>query len=113
MLMTVAKESKFNISTDDIRQYEWQRLIDEHPEKEYRDFMGVFDTAAAELETAGDDRGKRVYSFLSAIASCYANYDTKGNPYGPMWQLANGNRTFMIEDLTTSELTTLKEILEE
>ena len=75
--------------------------------------MGVFDTAAVERETARDDRGKRVYSFLSAIASCYAKYDTKGNPYGPMWQLADGSRTFMVEDLTTSELLTLKEILEE
>ncbi|WP_423839081.1 DUF4209 domain-containing protein [Trichlorobacter lovleyi] len=100
----------FNISTDDLRQYDWQQLIDEHPEKEYRDFMAVFDKAAAEQGAAGDDRGKRVYSFLSAVASCYANYDQKGNPYGPMWQTVKG-RTFTPEDLTASELDILSEIL--
>lgn len=111
--MTVAEESKFNISTDDIRQYEWQVLIDQHPEKDCRDFMGVFDTAATEKEAAGDELGKRVFTFLSALASCCSVYDTKGNPYRPMFQLVDGRRTFMLEDLTGSDLTTLKDVLED
>ena len=111
--MTVAEESKFNISTDDVRQYEWQALIEQHPEKECRDFMGVFDIAAAERDAAGDDRGKRVFSFLSALASCCSVYDTKGDPYMPMLQLVDGRRTFMLEDLAESDLTTMKDILED
>lgn len=111
--MTDQPESKFMISTDDIRQYDWQTLIEASPKKGCRNFMGAFESASAEREAAGDDLGKRVYSFLSAIASCYANYDTKGNPYGPMWQSVDGSRTFTPEDLTASELTTLKEILDE
>lgn len=102
--------SHFNIVIDDLRHYDWQTLIADHPEKECRDLMTVFDKSAAEQDAAGDDRGKRVYSFLSAIASCYANYDQKGNPYGPMWQTAQG-RTFTPEDLTAPELDTLAEIL--
>lgn len=111
--MTVAEVSKFNISSDDVRQYEWQALIEQHPEKECRDFMGVFDTAAADKEAAGDERGKRVFTFLSALASCCSVYDTKGNPYRPMFQLVDGRRTFMLDDLTESDLTTLKDVLEE
>lgn len=111
--MTVAQESKFNISTDDIRQYEWQALIEACPKKGCRNFMGVFESAGADREASGDDRGKRVYSFLSALASCAANYDSKGNPYGPMWQSVDGSRTFTAEDLTASELAILKELLEE
>lgn len=111
--MTDQPESKFMISTDNLRQYDWQALIEASPKKGCRNFMGAFKAATAERETAGDDLGKRVYSFLSAIASCYANYDTKGNPYGPMWQSVDGSRTFTPEDLTAAELTTLKEILDE
>ena len=105
-------ESHFNVTVDDLRQYGWQTLIDKHQDKECRDFMGVFDAASNEKETDGDELGKRVFSFLSAVASCHANYDTKGNPYGPMWQIGN-RRSFIPEDFTGSDLTALKGVLEE
>lgn len=111
--MKEQRPTRFNLTADDLRQYGWQAMIEQHPEKECRDFMGAFDAAAKDQETAGDDRGKRVFSFLSAIASCCGNYDSKGNPYGPMFQLVDGSRTFTPEDLTESDLAALKDILEE
>lgn len=113
MEVTEQPQSFFGIIADDLRLYEWQMMIDQHPEKECRDFVGVFESAAKNQEEAGDDRGKRVFSFLSAISSCCSNYDDKGNPYRPRAQWIAGSRTFIPDDLIESDLTTMKGILEE
>ncbi|MGV3533323.1 MAG: DUF4209 domain-containing protein [Chthoniobacteraceae bacterium] len=111
--MSNPNESRFSVSADDIRRYDWQARLEQHPRKECWSYCKVFAAAANECEAAGDDIGRRVYGLLHVVASFHPNYDTKGNPYGPMWQGADGTRSLMAEDLTDADLDALRAILED
>ncbi len=106
-------QSRFVVTADDIRRYDWQTRLAQHPRNECWSYYEVFVPAAKECEAAEDDVGRRVYGLLHVVASFHPNYDAKGNPYGPMWRNADGTRSLMAEDLTESDLEALCAILEE
>lgn len=111
--MSNSSESRFNVTVDDLRRYDWPSKLDQHPRKDCDSFFGVFATAAAECEQAGDDLGKRVYALLQTLTSFYPDYDAPGNPYGPRMSGFNGQRTAMAEDLTDQDLQALQGIYQE
>ncbi|MDK3155732.1 DUF4209 domain-containing protein [Kamptonema cortianum] len=109
--MNSSQQSRFNVTADEIRQYDWQARLEQHPRKECWSFYEVFVAAAKECEAAGDDIGHRVYALLLGIASFHPNYDMRGNPYGPMWRNADGTSSLLVEDLNDSDLEALHVIL--
>ena len=111
--MSDPNQSRFGVTSDDLRNYGWQARLERHSCKECHSFYSVFLTCTKECETAGDDLGRRVHALLHAVTSFQANYDTKGNPYGPMWSGFDGNRALMAEDLTDTDLDALRGILDE
>jgi len=110
--MSNRSESRFGVTADDLRRYDWQARLAQHPTKECYSYCGLLVMAAKELEAAGDELGRRVFTLLYIVASFHPNYDTKGNPYGPLWQ-NNENRGLMAEDLSDDDLTALRGVLEE
>lgn len=111
--MSDALVSRFNVTADDLRRYDWQARLEKHPCKECHSFFSVFAASAKEYEDAGDDLGRRVHALLHVVASFHANYDTKGNPYDPLWRNSDGSRALMAEDLTDADLDALSGILDE
>lgn len=106
-------ESRFRVTADDLRRYDWQARLAGHPRRECSSYYEVFVACAKECEDVSDERGGRVYGLLHVVASFHPNYDAKGNPYGPMWSNFDGRRSLMAEDLTDDDLQALRGILEE
>ena len=106
-------ESRFRVTADDLRRYDWQARLVGHPRRECSSYYEVFVACAKECETVSDELGGRVYALLHVIASFHPNYDEKGNSYGPMWSNFDGKRSLMAEDLTDDDLEALREILKE
>lgn len=111
--MNDPNQSRFNVTPDDLRGYEWQARLERHPTKECHSFFSVLANCAKECEDAGDDLGHRVHALLHVVASFHANYDAKGNPYDPLWRNSDGSRSLMAEDLTDSDLDALSGILDD
>lgn len=111
--MSDPRQSRFSVTAADIRRYDWQERLAQHPRRECRSYYEVFVPCAKECEAASDDLGRRVYSLLQAVASFCPNYDASGNPYGPARVDLDGTRSLMAEDLTDDDLQALRGILEE
>lgn len=111
--MSDPNRSRFSVTADDIRRYDWQARFVQHARKECWSYYEVFVAAAKECEATGDEVGRRVYGLLHVVASFHPNYDAKGNPYGPMWSNFDGQRSLMAEDLTDEDLQALSGVLEE
>jgi hypothetical protein len=111
--MTDTQTERFNVPVEDLRKYNWQERIVRKTEKDWMTSRYQFAMAANECKEAGDDLGLRVYSLLSTIASFHPNYDSKGNPYGPLWSGADGKRSLMAEDLSDSDLNALAGVVYE
>jgi len=105
--------SRFNVTADNIRGYDWQSQIDQHPVKDCVSYYSVLVNAAKECANANDDLGSRVYALLYSVASFFPDYETKGNPFGPQYRDGTGNRAIMAEDLTNTDLDALQGIFEE
>ncbi|MDQ3621267.1 MAG: DUF4209 domain-containing protein [Verrucomicrobiota bacterium] len=111
--MSDPNQSRFNVTADDLRRYDWQSRIAKHPRKECSSYYEVFVPSFQECERTGDDLGQRVYSFLNTLSSFRPNYDAKGNPYGPVWSHFDGQRSLIAQDLTDEDLQVLRGVLEE
>jgi hypothetical protein len=107
-----SKESRFNVSAEDIRSYPWQGLLADCSQKECINFYEVLIDASKKCKEEEDDLGNRVYGLLYVIASFYPNYDMMGNPYGSLWSF-EGQRSLNTEDLTDEDLAALAEIVHE
>jgi hypothetical protein len=111
--MADTQVERFNVSAEDLRKYNWQERIAPKAEKDWLTSRYQFATAAKECKDTGDDLGFGVYSLLGTIASFHPNYDSKGNPYGPLWSGVDGKRSLMAEDLSESDLDTLAGVVHE
>jgi len=105
--------SRFQVTADDIRRYDWQAVLQQARTKDCHDYYLGFGRALEERKQAGDDLGVRVFRLLAAVASFHPNYDADGNPYGPMRVDADGTRSLMAEDLAKEDLAALHGILNE
>lgn len=110
--MSDALQSRFRVTADDIRQYDWLEVLNLHPKKECVSYYEALCKRASELKAAGDDLGERVFGLLYVVASFGSNYDSRANPYGPLWTNGN-NRSLTPDDLTDEDLATLQAILGE
>ena len=108
-----AGKSRFGVTSADLRRYGWQALLAQHPQKDCWSYCDIFINCAKECEATGDVIGRQVYALLNVVASFHPNYDSTGNPYGPMWSNFNGQRSLMAEDLADDDLQALNGILEE
>ena len=104
------QQEHFNVTAADIQQYKWQELIATCQNKDLLHFKLEFYAEAKRRNDAGDDLGKRVYSFLAAVASFCLHHDAKGNPFVSSYQGPDGRRSFCAEDLTERDLMALKMI---
>lgn len=111
--MSDSSQTRFSVTADDLRHYDWQDRLAAHPRKECYSYYEIFSGAAKQYEAAKDDLGRRVYSLLLTVASFHPNYDAKGNPYGSMWSGFNGKRSLNAEDLTEADLAALSGIVGE
>src|SRR5207249_892216 len=111
--MAESHRERFNVSADDLRKYEWQERITPSGEKNWLSSHYQFAAAAKECKDAGDDLGFRVYSLLHTVSSFHPNYESKGNPYGPLWSGVDGKRSLMAEDLSDKDLEALTGIVDE
>jgi hypothetical protein len=98
-------ESRFKISVDDLRKYDWQSLLASCSGKACSNSYQALLLEAKRLEEATDDLGHRVHALLYVVASFHPNYEMRGNPYGSMWSGFNGRRSLNTEDLTDDDLT--------
>ena len=105
-------ESRFRVSAQDLRQYDWQQIIKDHPTKKCKSYRQVLGKRSSELDAAGDDLGCRVFALLHVVASFLPRFDSKGNPFGP-FETDGSWRSLIAEDLTDFDLEALKGIYEE
>jgi hypothetical protein len=105
-------ESQFNVSTDDLRKYDWQSLLASCSGKACHNFYGDLLAEAKRLEEANDDLGRRVHALLYVVASFHPNYEMRGNPYESGSSGFNG-RWLNTEDLTDADLAALAGIVSE
>jgi hypothetical protein len=102
----------FGVTTDDIRAYDWQKIVTETQPHECHAYSEAFAKKAASLKETGDDKGNRVFRLLGAVASFWPNYESTEAPYQPM-MVWNGKRSAIPEDLTATDLDALAGILTE
>jgi len=110
--MEASQTERFKVTADDIKKYAWQDRINPNSDRDWMNSRYQFSAAAKECREAGDDVGFRVYSLLHTVASFHPNYDSKRNPYGPLWSGADGKRSLMAEDLSDSDLNALAGIVD-
>jgi len=53
----MTSNSRFGVTSEDLRRYDWQERLARHPRKECRSYFQVFIPAADECATVGDDPG--------------------------------------------------------
>lgn len=106
-------ESRFKVTSADIRSYPWQSLLAVHPTKECWSYYEVLLKEARALEAKGDLVGSRVYSLLDVVASFHPKYDDAAEPYDSMWKGFNGRRSLNPDDLVDEDLKALEEIMAE
>ena len=109
----MADVSRFQVTADDLRHYDWQAVLRGARTKECHEYYTGFLRALEERQKAGDDLGVRVYRLLAVVASFHPNYDAAGNPYGPMRVDADGTRSLMAEDLVPEDLAALQGVVDE
>lgn len=103
--------SRFKLSADDLRNYNWQDLLAAHPDKQCRTYYQVFGRASARYRESGDHLGERVFAFLNVIASFSTNFDSEDHPYRPVLRESDGRRSLMPDDLTDPDLDVLQSIV--
>lgn len=111
--MSDAIQSRFQVTAEDLRRYDWQARLASHTTKECYDYCKLFVSCVKECEATNDDLGKRVYSLLNVVTSFMPNYDKRGNPYGSMWSGIDGKRSLNAEDLTDKDIDALRGIMED
>jgi len=111
--MAGTETERFRVTADDLRKYTWQERITTNGEKNWLSSHYQFAAAAKECQEAGDDLGFRVYSLLHTVSSFHPNYESKGNPYGPICSGVDGKRSLMAEDLSDKDLEALAAIVHE
>jgi hypothetical protein len=62
--MSKASNLDGDISTDDLRRYNWQAVIAEHPDKQSLSYFEPLRLEAERLRAAGDLRGFRAVAFM-------------------------------------------------
>lgn len=67
--MSEAEKPRFNVTADDLRNYDWQDRLEACNNKECDYFYGVLADGAKEQGAAADDTGEGVFSLLYIIAS--------------------------------------------
>jgi hypothetical protein len=100
------------LTAEDLSHYDWQSVIDQSSPKQCYAYYTPLYKAAQDFQEEGDPIGARVFRLLGSVASYHPNYDSAGNPYGPMWQ-ERTRRSATAEDLRKSELTALQGIVTE
>lgn len=100
---------RYDITADDLRQYDWQDVIEQQKIKQCYSYHSPLYLRAQELEKADDYIGASVFRLLGAIASFHPNFDIRGNPFGPMWR-DQKRRSVMAEDLGKEDLEALSAI---
>lgn len=108
----LAPNSGFGVTSEDIRAYDWQAIMDETQWRECQGYYEVLAGKAASLEKSGDDRGRRVFRLLAAVASYWPNYDSTESPYQPVINMG-GKRSPIPEELTSADLDALAGVLNE
>jgi len=103
----------FNLTTEDLRRYDWQARIAASARLDCRSFFTELAKGARECREKQDDLGDRVFSLLSVVASFHPNYDAKGTPYTSWMSRFNGERSLNAEDLTPVDLNALTGIVAE
>lgn len=105
--------SRFNVSADDLRKFDWQDRIASCPGKECSDYREVLQKGFSEREAAGDDLGMRVFNLLFLVAAFYPDYDAKGNPYREWWSNGEGKRSMNTDDLVPADFAAMRGIVDE
>ena len=104
------QEIPFQVTAAHVARYDWPSIIAVCKEKQCEHYFDLLGKKSSELGAAGDETGRQVFRFLATICSFHANYDSTGNPYGPLWR--NGDqRAVMAEDLTDADLQALSDLL--
>ena len=106
-------ESRFKITADDLRRYDWQARLAAAPEQECGSYCAPLLAIVKEYEGAKDDVGTRAHSLLYSVASFLPHNDSKGSSFGPMWSNIDGKRAIIPEDFVKADLDALRGILEE
>jgi hypothetical protein len=104
------QESPFQVTEADVARYDWSSIIAACKERQCDHYFDLLGKKSTELGAAGDETGKQVFKFLATICSFHANYDSTGNPYGPLWR-SGDKRAVMAEDLTDADLQALSDLL--
>jgi len=110
--MSASSESRFQVTVDDLRKYDWQEVLSRQPEKDCFSFYRALSARASELKAAGDDLGQRVFGLLYVLASFHPTYDSRTSPYRS-FRISRANRSLDPDDLTDADLTALQGILAE
>jgi hypothetical protein len=108
----VSGKFRFDITSDDLRRYSWQEMIDGERTKQCNSYFSPLYRKAQELEKELDYVGAGVFRLLGAVASFHPNYDTAGNPFGPLWR-ERDKRALRAEDLSDEDISALAEIIAE
>jgi len=111
--MEAPETERFTVTSEDIKKYRWQDRINPKSDRDWLSSRYQFAAAAKECKDGGDDLGFRVYLLLHTVASFHPNYDSKGNPYGPLWSGVDGKRSLMAGDLSESDLDALAGVVHE
>jgi hypothetical protein len=102
------QEIPFQVTAAHVARYDWPSIIAVCKEKQCEHYFDLLGKKSSELGAAGDEIGKQVFKFLATICSYHANYDSTGNPYGPLWR-SGDQRAVMAEDLTDADLQALRD----
>jgi hypothetical protein len=111
--MSDVSTERFQVTSADLRAYDWQAKLPKVESSQRHDQITAFGSAAKACQDAGDDLGRRVFAFLHAVASFHLNQDSRGNPYGPMVTRSDGSRSLCADDLSDADLDTLSGIVSE
>lgn len=104
------QEIPFQVTAAHVARYDWPSIIAVCKEKQCEHYFDLLGKKSSELGAAGDETGKQVFKFLATICSYHANYDSTGNPYGPLWR-SGDQRAVMADDLTDADLQALSDLL--
>lgn len=109
--MSNAPTERFNVTSDDLRRYDWQARIAVNKRLDCHGIYTELTAAAKECREQKDDLGHRVYALLYVVASFHPDYDAKGTPYTSFMSGFDGKRSLNAEDLTDADLDALSGIV--
>ncbi|MDB6023476.1 MAG: serine/threonine protein kinase, partial [Pedosphaera sp.] len=102
----------FGITAASLRAYDWQAVLDTAARHECLSYYEGFVAKVKALQPSDNDQERRVYRFLSAIASFWPNFHSAEMPFRPK-VYSEGHRSAIPDDLIMADLDALREILGE